>query len=281
MIEIGTFQNLKAVRDTPHGMVLHNEEGDDVLLPNKYVPEGLQEGGEVEVFVYTDSEDWPIATTQRPFAQRDQFANLLVKEISPLGAWMDMGLDKDLLVPFSEQDLRMEAGKYYPVYVYVDEETDRLVGSNRFRRFLSQDNLTVEEGQEVDLFILGFSDLGAKAAVNGLHEGLIFKSDIFRTLQPGERLKGFVKTVRPDGKLDLALQPEGYAKVEPNAEKILAKLRSTANGFLALHDKSDPELIREQLQMSKKTFKKAIGSLYKQQLIELVEEGIRLKGGRI
>jgi predicted RNA-binding protein (virulence factor B family) len=276
MIEIGTFQNLSAVRDTPHGMVLHNDEGDDVLLPNKYVPEGLQEGGVVEVFVYTDSEDWPIATTQRPFAQRDQYANLLVKEISPLGAWMDIGLDKDLLVPFSEQDLRMEAGKYYPVYVYVDEETDRLVGSNRFRRFLSQEIPAVQEEEEVDLFILGLSDLGAKAAVNGQHEGLIFHSDIFRPLQPGERLKGFVKTVRPDGKIDLTLQPKGYAKVEPNAEKILTRLRA-ANGFLPLHDKSDPELIREQLQMSKKTFKKAIGSLYKQQMIELAEGGIRLK----
>ena len=276
MIEIGTFQNLKAVRSTPHGMVLHNHEGDDVLLPRKYVPEGLEEGGDVEVFVYTDSEDWPIATTQRPFVQRDQYANLMVKEISPLGAWMDMGLDKDLLVPFSEQDLRMEAGKYYPVYVYVDEETDRLVGSNRFRRFLSQEDLTVEEGQEVDLFILGHSDLGAKAAVNAAHEGLIFKSDIFRPLKAGERIKGYVKTIRPDGKIDLVLQPEGYAKVEPNAEIILTKLRAS-NGFLPLHDKSDPDLIREQLQISKKTFKKAIGSLYKQKLIELVDGGIRLK----
>lgn len=276
MIEIGTFQNLKAMRDTPHGMVLHNDEGDDVLLPNRYVPEGLQEGGVVEVFVYTDSEDWPIATTQRPFVQRDQYANLLVKEISALGAWMDIGLDKDLLVPFSEQDLRMEAGKYYPVYVYVDDETDRLVGSNRFRRFLTQEDLTVEEQQEVDLFILGSSDLGIKAAVNEKHEGLIFHSDIFRPVQAGERLKGYVKTIRPDGKIDLALQPEGYAKVEPNAEKILNRLRA-ANGFLPLHDKSDPALIREQLQMSKKTFKKAIGSLYKQELIELVEGGIRLK----
>ncbi|NRA49095.1 MAG: GntR family transcriptional regulator [Phaeodactylibacter sp.] len=276
MIEIGTFQNLKAVRSTPYGMVLHNHEGDDVLLPRKYVPEGLEEGGDVEVFVYTDSEDWPIATTQRPFVQRDQYANLMVKEISPLGAWMDMGLDKDLLVPFSEQDLRMEAGKYYPVYVYVDEETDRLVGSNRFRRFLSQEDLTVEEGQEVDLFILGHSDLGAKAAVNAAHEGLIFKSDIFRPLKAGERIKGYVKTIRPDGKIDLVLQPEGYAKVEPNAEIILTKLRAS-NGFLPLHDKSDPDLIREQLQISKKTFKKAIGSLYKQKLIELVDGGIRLK----
>ncbi len=279
MIEIGTYQNLKAVRETPHGVVLHNEEGDDVLLPKKYVPDGLQEGGVVEVFVYTDSEDWPVATTQRPFAQRDQFAYLQVKEVSPLGAWLDIGLDKDLLVPFSEQDLRMEAGKYYPVYVYVDEETDRLVGSNRFRRFLSQENLTVEEGQEVGLFILGYSDLGAKAAVNEQHEGLIFQSDIFRPLQPGERLKGYVKTIRPDGKIDLALQPQGYAKVEPNAEKILTQLRASANGFLPLHDKSDPGLIRAQLQMSKKTFKKAVGSLYKQQLIVLVEGGIRLKEG--
>ncbi|TXB61536.1 CvfB family protein [Phaeodactylibacter luteus] len=276
MIEIGTTQTLRAARATQHGMFLENAEGDDVLLPRKFVPEGLEEGQEVEVFVYTDSEDWPIATTQRPFVERDQFALLQVKEVSGLGAWLDMGLDKDLLVPFSEQDKRLETGKYYPVYVYVDPETDRMVASARLRRHLDTEAVTVAEGEEVELFITGPSDLGVKAIINGKHEGLIFESDIFRPIHAGDRLKGYVKKVREDRKIDLSLQPEGYAKVEPNAEQILEALRK-ADGFLPLHDKSDPELIRQQLHMSKKTFKKAIGGLYKQGLIALSDSGIRLK----
>ncbi|NBC09532.1 MAG: GntR family transcriptional regulator, partial [Bacteroidetes bacterium] len=152
------------------------------------------------------------------------------------------------------------------------------VGSARLRRFLDQEQITVEEGEEVDLFITGWSDLGAKAIINGKHEGLIFKSDVFQPLHAGDRLRGYVKNVREDGKIDLRLQQKGYAKVEPNAEKILQRLRQSG-GFLPLHDKSDPDLIRDQLQMSKKTFKKAIGGLYKQQLIELVESGIKLKEG--
>lgn len=230
-----------------YGMVFYNEEGDDVLLFNKYVLEGLQEGGEVEVFVYIDFEDWLIVIMQCFFVQCDQYVNLLVKEIFVFGAWMDMGLDKDLFVFFFEQDFRMEVGKYYLVYVYVDEEIDCFVGFNCFCCFLFQDNFMVEEGQEVDFFIFGFFDLGVKVVVNGLYEGLIFKSDIFCILQLGECLKGFVKIVCLDGKLDLILQFEGYVKVEFNVEKILVKFCSIFNGFLVLYDKSDFELICEQL----------------------------------
>jgi len=276
MIEIGTYNELTAVRETDHGMILHDAEEDDVLLPNKFKPATLRVGDPITVFVYTDSEDWPIATTQQPLATRNQFAYLAVKEISEFGAWMDIGLDKDLLVPFSEQNPKLQTGESYPLYVYVDETTNRMVGSARLRRFLDQEQITVEEGEEVDLFITGWSDLGVKAIINGKHEGLIFKSDVFRPLHAGDRLRGFVKNIREDGKIDLRLQQKGYAKVEPNAEKILQRLRQSG-GFLPLHDKSDPDLIRDQLQMSKKTFKKAIGGLYKQQLIELVEGGIELK----
>lgn len=276
MIEIGTYNELTAVRETDHGMILHDAEEDDVLLPNKFKPATLRVGDPIKVFVYTDSEDWPIATTQQPLAIRNQFAYLTVKEISEFGAWMDIGLDKDLLVPFSEQNPKLQTGESYPIYVYVDEATDRMVGSARLRRFLDQEQITVAEGEEVDLFITGWSDLGVKAIINGKHEGLIFKSDVFQSLQAGDRLKGFVKNIREDGKIDLRLQQKGYAKVEPNAEKILQRLRQSG-GFLPLHDKSDPDLIRDQLQMSKKTFKKAIGGLYKQQLIALVEGGIKLK----
>jgi len=277
MIEIGIFQNLQAVRSTPHGMILHDAEGDDVLLPKKYQPAQLQEGDQIEVFVYTDSEDWPVATTQQPLAVRNQFAYLTVKEVSSLGAWMDIGLDKDLLVPFSEQPSKLQTGESYPIYVYLDEATNRLVGSARLRRFLDQFELSVSEGEEVNLFLTGRSDLGMKAVVNERHEGLIFDSDIFRPLQPGQRLRGYIKKIREDNKLDLQLQPQGYAKVEPNADKILQELRE-AGGFLPLHDKSNPDAIRERLHMSKKTFKKAIGGLYKQGQIALESNGIRLKG---
>lgn len=275
MIEIGLYNQLAAVRDTPHGMVLGDESGNEVLLPRKFVPEDFELGQLIDVFIYNDSEERPVATTEHPLAVRDQFAFLTVKEISDIGAWMDIGVAKDLLVPFSEQSVKMETGKAYPVYVYLDEQTSRLVGSSRLHRFLDDEGVALEIGEEVGLFIIGLSELGAKAVVDGKYEGLIFESDIFRPLQAGDRLRGFVKAVREDGKIDLALQPQGYSSVEPNAEKILDKLRA-AGGFLPLHDKSDPDLIRAELQMSKKIFKKAVGSLYKQRLIELSEDGIRL-----
>ena len=278
MIHIGQYQLLTAARHIPHGMVLQDAEGDDVLLPKKYVPEGLAPGDEIEVFVYTDSEDWPVATTQKPKAVLGQFAYLQVKEIAPFGAFLDWGLDKDLLAPFAEQSKKMERGKWYLVYLLIDEQTDRMIASSKLNKFLEAENIELEEGQEVGLLIGPQTDIGYNAIINHRYRGLLYKSDLFRPVQPGERCRGYVKTVRPDRKIDLSLRKPGYAHVEPNAEKILHLLEQN-NGFLGLHDKSDPEEITARLQMSKKTFKKAIGALYKQKRIRIGEDGVYLAEG--
>ncbi len=277
MIHIGRYQLLTAIRSTPHGMVLQDSEGDDVLLPKKYVPEGLAPGDDVEVFIYTDSEDWPVATTQKPKAILGEFAYLQVKEVVPFGAFLDWGLDKDLLAPFAEQSKKMERGKYYLVYLLLDEQTDRLIASSKLNKFLETENIELEESQEVDLLIGSQTDIGYNAVINNRYRGLLYKSDLFRPVQPGDHTTGYVKTIRPDKKIDLTLQKPGYAHVEPNAEKILQLLKKN-NGFLDLHDKSSPEEITARLQMSKKTFKKAIGALYKQRLIRIGEDGVYLVG---
>ncbi|MCO6476822.1 MAG: GntR family transcriptional regulator [Phaeodactylibacter sp.] len=277
MIQIGRYQLLTAIRSTPHGMVLQDAEGDDVLLPKKYSPESLAPGDEIDVFVYTDSEDWPVATTQKPKAILGEFAYLQVKEVVPFGAFLDWGLDKDLLAPFAEQSKKMERGKYYLVYLMLDEQTDRLIASSKLSKFLETENIELSEGQEVDLLIGPQTDIGYNAIINNRYRGLLYKSDLFRPVQPGGRTKGYVKTIRPDKKIDLTLQKPGYAHVEPNAEKILQLLEKN-NGFLDLHDKSNPAEITARLHMSKKTFKKAIGALYKQRLIRIEEDGVYLVG---
>lgn len=278
MIEIGKYQTLKAARRIAHGMALVDEEGDDVLLPKKYVPESLAPGDAIEVFVYTDSEDWPVATTQRPKATLGQFACLQVKEVASFGAFLDWGLDKDLLAPFAEQARKMERGKSYLVYLLLDEQTDRLIASSKLAKFLETENIKLAEGEEVDLLIGPATDLGFNAIINHRYRGLLYKSELFRPLQPGDQCKGYVKTIRPDKKIDLTLQKPGYAHVEPNARKILQVLEKN-NGFLGLHDKSDPAEIAARLQMSKKTFKKAIGALYKQRLIRIEADGVYLVQG--
>ncbi|MCB0586401.1 MAG: GntR family transcriptional regulator [Phaeodactylibacter sp.] len=275
MIEIGKYNTLKAARQIAHGMVLLDAEGDDVLLPKKFVPEGLAPGDEVEVFVYTDSEDWPVATTQRPKAILGQFAYLTVKDVTTFGAFLDWGLDKDLLAPFSEQAHKMERGKSYLVYLLLDEQTDRLIASSKINRYLELENIQLKEGEEVNLLIGPPTDIGFIAIINHRYRGLLYKNELFRPVQSGAQCKGFVKTIRPDKKIDLSLRKPGYAHVEPNAERILQLLEQN-NGFLNLHDKSSPAEITARLQMSKKTFKKAIGALYKQRLIRIEEDGIYL-----
>lgn len=275
MIEIGKYHTLRAARRIAHGMVLVDAEGDDVLLPKKYLPEGLAPGDAIEVFVYTDSEDWPVATTQRPKASVGQFAYLTVKEVTSFGAFLDWGLDKDLLAPFSEQAHKMERGKAYLVFLLLDEQTGRLIASSKLNKFLETQHIGLEEGQEVDLLIGPETDIGYNAIINHRYRGLLYKSDLFRPLQPGDQCKGYVKTIRPDKKVDLSLQKPGYAQVGPDAEKILQILKKN-NGFLGLHDKSGPEEIAARLHMSKKAFKKAVGALYKQRLIRLGEEGVYL-----
>ncbi len=280
MIEIGKYNTLRAARRTPHGMVLQDEEGDDVLLPNKYVPESLEPGAPIDVFVYTDSNDWPVATTRRPLAVVGEVAYLQAKEITPIGAFMDWGLEKDLFVPFSEQSQKMTTGRRYFVYLYLDEQTDRVAASSKLNKYLSKEAPDLKEGQEVQLLIGPQTELGFTAFIDNRFQGLLYQSEYFQPLSPGMRTRGYVKLVRPDGKIDLSLQPQGYLQAVPlQAEQILEALKKN-NGFLPLTDKSEPEEIAALLKMSKKAFKKAVGALYKQGRIRLEDSGVRLLEGQ-
>ncbi len=278
MIEIGKYNRLEVFRHTPQGTYLMDEEGYEVLLPQKYVPDGIEIDAELEVFVYNDSEDRLVATTQTPKIKLHEFAYLEVVQVNKFGAFLDWGLDKDLLVPFAEQSRKMITKQWYLVYLYLDEETERLVASSKLKQFLDQEHLTVAVGEEVDLIVAKETDLGYNVIINNLHRGLIFSNEIFQSVQIGDRLKGYIKNIREDNKIDVSLQKQGFGNIEPNADKILTALQEN-KGFLPLHDKSKPEAIMLRLEMSKKTFKKAIGGLYKQRLIRIGEEGIYLVEG--
>jgi len=277
MIEIGKYNTLQILRDTKVGLFLGNgNEAEDILLPNKYVPENFEIGDELTVFVYLDHEQRPVATTLEPYILRNEFALLRVNYVNQIGAFMDWGMEKDILVPFKEQARPMEKGKRYLVYLYMDEKTNRLVASSKTNQFLNNETLTVEKGEEVDLIVSHITEIGINVIINEKHKGLIYKDEVYDdTIRTGDRLRGYIKTIRPDHKIDVSLQIQGYENIEPNAQKILDELKAS-RGFLRLHDNSHPEDIKTVLKMSKKTFKKAIGSLFKQQLIDIKDDGIHL-----
>ncbi|MER0438909.1 S1-like domain-containing RNA-binding protein [Emticicia sp. W12TSBA100-4] len=275
MLHLGIKNTLRILRGTGVGMFLGDDEGNDVLLPKKYVPENAIVGDDIEVFVYRDSEDRIIATNLEPKIQLNQFACLQVKSVTAIGAFLDWGLEKDLFVPFREQNKKMEEGRWYAVYLYLDEETDRLVASCKVNRYFEKENIDLQIGQEVDLLIFEETDLGLNAIINNKYKGLIYENEIFQRIKIGTRTKGFVKNIRDDNRVDLSLQKQGYANVEPNAERILEKLKAN-NGFLDVTDKSDANYVMYQLEMSKKTFKKAVGALYRQKVIRIEEDGIYL-----
>ncbi len=277
MIQLGKFSTLKAYRYKDQGWYLEDDQEDEVLLPNKYVPNGFEMGEEIEVFVYTDSEDRLIATTERPKIVVGEFAYLEVVQVTKFGAFLDWGLDKNLLVPFSQQKRNMEEGEWHVVYLYCDEITDRLVASAKWHKFVDSKEISVKDGEEVDLLVAHPTDLGWNVIINNRHAGLIYNNEIFQPIYTGDRVKGYVKQVRPDNKIDVSLEQQGFSRIEPNAQKILEILKKE-KGFLNLTDKSDPELIKRRLSMSKKTFKKAIGTLYKQRLIRLEKDGTYLVG---
>lgn len=276
MLLLGEKQVLTIDRDTDPGLFLRDEEGNEVLLPNKYKPSEFEIGDSLEVFVYLDHEERPVATTLDPFVKLDEFAYLKCVEVSQIGAFLDWGLEKHLFVPFAEQAVKMKEGEYYLIFCYLDEMTDRLVASSKVDNFLTNSELTVAPFQEVDLIIGNRTHLGWNVIINELHKGLLYNDDVFQVLQTGDRVKGFIKKIRQDGKIDVVLQRPGYRSIEPNTEELLTQLK-LHGGFLALTDKSDPELIKRQLNMSKKSFKRALGSLYKQRKVDIVENGIRLK----
>lgn len=277
MIQLGEYNTLEILRDTDPGLFLGDGEDGEVLLPNRYVPEEFEIGDKLEVFVYLDNEERPVATTDKPFITKGEFSLLRCNQVNKYGAFLDWGLVKELFCPFKEQAFKMKAGGWYLVHCYLDEDTERLVASSKTNRFLDNKELTVSKFEEVDLIVSHPSEIGMNVIVNNKHLGLVFKDDIFKDISVGDRLKGIVKKIRHDNKLDISLSQIGYRNIEPNAQHIL-KVLNDNSGFIPLHDKSSPEDIKEQLQMSKKSFKKAIGSLYKDRVITIDINGITLIG---
>ena len=275
MIQLGQINTLEILRETDHGVYLVDEENNEVLLPNRYVPESFQIWDKIDVFVYLDNEERPVASTDFPYVKRDDYALLRCSQVTDYGAFLDWGLVKELFCPFKEQAFPMKKGGWYLVYCFLDEKSERLVASSKTNQFLDNKELTVKEFEEVDLIVSHPSDIGMNVIVNKRHSGLIYKDNIFTDLSIGDRLKGVVKKIRPGNKLDISLGQVGYRNIEPNAQLIMNELQNN-NGYLNLTDKTDPEVIKSALQMSKKNFKKAVGTLYKQHAIEIKPDGIYL-----
>jgi len=273
MLEIGKYHRMRIDRETEPGLFLSNEAGDDVLLPNKYVPTEYKIWDELDVYVYLDHEERPVATTLKPYIELNGFGYLRCTSVSKIGAFLDWGLEKELFVPFAQQARPMKEGSWYIVYMYLDKKTNRLAATSKTIKYLSNDNVTVKKYDKVNLLISHITDRGANAIVNARYRGLIYKEDIFEDIRTGDQLEGWVKKIRADGKIDIILQEEGYKSIEPNAQYIYEELTAN-NGFLPLHDKSEPDDIQSQLGLSKKSFKKAIGTLYRDRKILIKEDGI-------
>lgn len=275
MIKIGEYNTLEILRETEPGLFLEDAEGNEVLLPNRYVPKEFKIWDKLDVFVYLDNEERLVAVTDKPYIQRGEFAVLRCNAVTEHGAFLDWGMVKELFCPFREQAFSMKKGGWYLVYCFLDDESNRLVASSKTNQFLDNKELTVAPFDEVDLIVSHPSDIGMNVIVNKKHQGLIFNDDIFQDLSIGDRLKGYVKKIRPDNKLDIVLGKLGYRSIEPNADLIMKELQDHG-GYLNLTDKSEPEAIKSALQMSKKSFKKAVGTLYRQKLIEIKDDGIYL-----
>lgn len=275
VVKIGKYNTLKVVKTVDFGVYLDGGRDGEILMPSRYVPAGTQPDDRVEVFVYLDSEDRPIATTEKPLAQVGEFAYLKVVSVNATGAFLNWGLMKDLLVPFREQKTRMAEGKSYVVCVYEDTDTRRIVASAKVEEFLDRTVPEFDPGEQVDLLIYQQTELGYKAIINNEYTGLLYANEVFQPLPVGRRTAGYVKQVRDDYRIDLALHPSGFEKVEGIAEIIFNKLKMSG-GFLPLTDKSPAEQIYETFGISKKTYKKAVGDLYKKRMIAMAEDGIRL-----
>lgn len=279
MITIGKTYSLKAVKKLDFGVYLDAENLYEVLLPKKYVPRDLAMGDEIEVFLYLDSEDRPVATTLKPKAQLGEFAYLPVIDVNNTGAFLDWGLEKDLFVPFGEQHRTMEVGRSYIVYLYLDKLKGRITASSKIDKFLDDEkphDFTPQ--QAVNLLVANSTDLGYKAIVNNSHWGVLYENEVHQRLSFGQSIDGFIKRIRPDGKIDLSLTSlhDGGKETRDKYEKIILDYLKNQNGFAPVHDKSDPKIISDLFGMSKKAFKKAIGSLYKQKIINIEKDGINL-----
>ena len=275
MLKIGEQNQLKILSSTSVGFYLGDEEGNDILLPNKYCSEDFDIDNVIDVFVYKDHEQRWVATTLTPLVRIHEFAYLKVKSSSPIGAFLEWGLEKDLFVPFKEQKQKMIEGHNYVVFIYLDELTDRIVASSKINKFISNEVLEVEQGEEVDLLVYNETDLGFTCVINGIHKGLIYHNDVFTDLAVGDSVKGYVKLIREGNLIDLSLQKVGFKHVLSSTEKILEYLIAH-DGYLELTDKASPDLIERRFDMSKATYKKSIGILYRQRKITLHPDGVRL-----
>ena len=271
----GKYNTLSIIKIVDFGVYLDGGDLGEILLPMKWVPEGCKPDDEIEVFLYFDSEDRLIATTMKPIAVVGEFALLTAKAVNEIGAFLDWGLEKDLLVPYREQNAKMVEGRSYLVYIYSDPQGGRIAASARLERFINLEPADYKPLQEVELLLWRTTDIGYMAIINNKHEGMLYASDVFEDLERGQRVKGYVTKVREDGKIDLNLTKPGYDKIDEMAERILELLRDN-KGYMDLNDKSPAEEIYLMCGMSKKNFKKSIGALYKQKLIDIEEGGIRL-----
>jgi hypothetical protein len=274
-LEIGRFNELKIIKETTIGVYLGSDAG-EILMPRKYVPQEARAGNTLRVFVYRDSEDRLVATTLTPAAVVGEFACLKVVAITRAGAFLDWGIQKDLLVPYSEQSGKMEVGGKYIVRIFLDERTQRITATTKISRFIEKENVDLHEGEKVAVLVYRVTDLGMKVIVNNRYFGMLYKNEVFEQLHIGDKAEGYVKRIRPDGKIDVMLGKAGPADIE-EAKVVIVKALKEHRGFLPLGDHSAPEHIREIVHMSKKTFKKAVGGLYKNELIEIKEDGIKLK----
>jgi len=275
MAQIGKINLLEVLKELDFGIYLDGGDLGEILMPKRYVPEGTMLGDFIEAFIYLDSEDRLIATTEKPLAQVEEFALLEVVSVTPVGAFLNWGLPKDLFVPFREQRKPMEVGKKYLVYVYLDTDSKRIAASSKIENYLDNIPVDYDENEEVDLIIVNETDLGYNAIIDYSHLGVLYKNEVFQELNPGDKVQGYIKKIRTDGKIDLRLDKIGYEKIISFVDRIIVELQKN-KGFLPLTDKSSPEDIYKTFKISKKNFKAAIGALYKKRFIALEEDGIRL-----
>lgn len=275
MLEIGKYNKLTVLRKVDFGYYLDGLDYGDILMPAKYAEESLEPGDDVDVFVYLDSSEKLIATTENPLAEVGQIGYLKVVKVNDIGAFLDWGITKQLFVPFAEQKTKLEEDKFYWVYIFIDPVTERIMGSTKLGRFLDQTPPFFKANEITRGLVWQKTDLGYKIIINHSHTGLLFNSEIYKTLQPGDLIDVEIKNIRPDGKIDLCLPKSALEKSDEVSEIVLKKLQ-TNNGFLPFGDHTDPEVIKQELGLSKKSFKKAIGKLYKERTITIEENGIYL-----
>lgn len=270
----GQTQTLTISEQISSGFILRDENGEKAFIQKVFADDSWEIGGEVEVFVYQEEGSLK-ATTEKANAEIGEFAVMTSVQSLPSGAFMDWGIIKDLFIPYKQQKSKIIEGKRYLVYVYIDEATGLITGTTKFKRNPQYENLPFKNGDKVDLIVMNESELGWNVVINKQYIGLIYASDVFKKLYPLSEESGYIKTIREDGKIDITLQPQGFENVDEFKQKIIDKLNDNY-GLLYLSDKSSPEEIKDELQMSKKNFKKAIGSLYKDKVIEILEDKIRL-----